>query len=199
MAFVTLIHKGTGGGGAGASWFTFHWFTSDGVPSEAQTLAEAMRDRLNGNLQAFLSNSWSLGRIDSIWWTGLNVPALPTQVHTVNTIVGAISTDSMSPRQTMMIEFKAFSLKPNRKRCYIGRYSESQNEATGIPSSALIAAVQGYADDMLTTHNLSGHDYVPVVLRKDAEGRVTAYNQLTSHLVQTKWAFLRSRDVGRGT
>lgn len=198
MPFVTLIHKGSGGGGAGNSWFTFSWYTADGVPTEAQTLAEAMRDRLNGNMDAVLSNVWSIGRIDSLWWTGLNVLPLPTQVHTVTDIVGNDGSEPLAPRQTMLIEFKAFAPKPNRKRCYIGRYGEANNDTDGTPSSTLIAALQAYGDDMLTTHNLSGHNYVPVVLRKDAQNRVTAYNELTSHLVQNKWAFLRTRDVGRG-
>lgn len=198
MPFVNLTFKGQNTQIGSANWFTFGFYTSDGVVTECQTLAEAMRDRFNGNMRDRLSQYYLMNRIDSQWYPSLNSEPFPTQVHTVDDVAGIQVGHQLAPRTTLLIEFKAFSTKPNRKRCYVGLYTEDVNDPDGTPGSVLISSLQAFGDDMVSPHNLSGHTYSPAVLRISSENRVTAYNILTSHLVSNKWAFLRSRDAGRG-
>lgn len=199
MPFVRLTFKGNGGGGAGASWFTFWWETDDGVPDDCQLLAEGQRNLMETHLDANLSSAWSLGRLDSKWYPTQGMPALPSQVHNVPDFIGNDVSEALAPRQTMLITFKAFATPPNEKRCYIGRYGEARNAQPGIPDGQLIAALQAYANAMLQPRSYNAHTFTPVVCRtQPSPDAVIARNDLTQYVINTKWAFLRSRDVGHG-
>jgi len=199
MPFVRLTFKGSGGGGAGASWYTFWWETTDGVPSDCQDLAENQRDLLETHMDANLSSAWSLGRLDSKWYPSMFARSLPSQVHNVADLIGNDVSEALAPRQTMLINFKAFATPPNTKRIYVGRYGEARNAQPGIPDGQLIAALQSYANAMLQPRSINSHTFTPVVCRTQVDpDAVIESNPLDSWVINTKWAFLRSRDVSHG-
>lgn len=199
MPVVRLTFKGNGGSGAGASWYTFWWETDDGTPDDCQDLAENQRNLLETHMDANLVNAWYMGRLDSKWYPSIGMMALPSQVHNVPDLYGNDVSEALAPRQTMLITFKAFATPPNEKRCYIGRYGEARNAQPGVPDGQLIAALQSYANAMLLPRSINAHTYTPIVARtQPSPDAVIATNPLTSYVINTKWAFLRSRDLGHG-
>jgi len=205
--FCKLVLKASGGLGAGASWWQ-HWLVSDvGTIEDPPDLVTALVARVSSNLEPVLSDAWSLGRVDWTYWaTEISVP-IPTQVETFTAITGnETATAALAPRQTMMIEYKHMVGNLGPKRCYVGRYAEAHNDTGGVPNGTLVAAVQAYADDTIGELSVNGrawHFSVVRLARAETAGGQVYYHpdewaSLTGHLVQTKWAFLRSRDVGRG-
>lgn len=200
MPFMKVITKGAGGSGAGSSFFQQWLYGPDGVADDAEDIVTHLRGTLDTYLRPQLSDSWSVSRFDAVFYPALGEEPYPTQVFTPTALVGGQNYTALAPRQTMLVEFKAFAQKPNRKRCYVGRYTENNNDVAGIPNSATVAAVQAWADHSLFEVNVNAHAWQFAVCRVDPQtGYVTAYHELNSHLVQTKWAFLRTRDVGHGT
>lgn len=206
-SFMRLVVKGAGGQGAGASWHS-HWlFSNTGDEADGDDLANALRGRIETHLIPVLSDAYSLARIDWTYWSGSGPEPFPTQVYTFTPLIGEnTGTNTLPPRITMLIEYKALTTKPNRKRVYVGRFNEGQNETGGIPSGATIAGIQAYADNTLNSMSVNGHDWQFCVVRlqrypltgSPAFYTPWSYNAFSSHLVQTKWAFLRTRDVNRG-
>lgn len=207
MPIVRVVVKGSGGFGAGASWFT-HWLiTSTGDFDDGEDLCEGIRSRIATHLEDVLSDAWSVGRMDWTYWEANSSIPVPTQVFGFTPIIGNdAGSTPLAPRQTMLIEYKTLNGILSRKRCYIGRYNESMNDTGGTPSSTLVAAIQSYADNTLGELSVNGHPWYFAVARLQkytAPDTSTFYApslavELSSHLVQTKWAFLRTRDVGRG-
>lgn len=199
MPMVKIVCKGAGGPPCGASYWQ-HWLTSTtGTSDDPEDIITAIAGRITSYLRPQMSELWSIGRFDWTYYPGFNAEPMPTQIVTPTAIIGVITGDPLPCRVTMMVEYKAFATKPNRKRIYVGRFAESQNTAPGVPNSAVVSAVQSYADNTLTEINVNGHAWFFGVGRiNPANGQVTAFNQLTSHLVQTKWAYLRTRDANRG-
>ena len=206
-AFCKVVVKATGGGGAGASYFQ-HWLQSeDGTIDDPPDLCTLIAGLVEDHLAPVLTNSWSLGRLDwTFWATDVSVPT-PSQIVTVTPIIGGESvTNSLAPRQTMLINYKSMSGILGNKRCYVGRWSEAHNTDNGVPDGTAVAAVQAYADHTLFEASVNGRAWFYSVVRLQratTTGGTVYYRpiewaRLTSHLVQTKWAFLRSRDVGHG-
>jgi len=206
-AIVRLTVKGAGGFSAGASWFT-HWLYSlTGDENDGADLCDALATRIESHLLAVFSDAWSCGRIDWTFWPDLGEEPYPTQVASPDVMVGLdTGANQLPPRMCMLIEYKSLTVKPNRKRLYVGRFNEDANDTTGTPNSTVVSAVQSYADNTLNSMSVNGHDWQFCVVRlarnvpQPASGFYTpvAYNAFSSHLVQTKWAYLRTRDIGRG-
>lgn len=206
-SFVKLVVKGSGGFGAGASWFQ-HWLVSNtGDVDDPPDLVSSLAGRIDTHLLPVLSDAWSCGRIDWTFWETEDSVPVPTQVENISTLVGeATGTNPMAPRQTMLIEYKTMDGLLPRKRIFVGRYNEGQNDSPGVPTGSVVSAIQSYADNTIGELSVNGHPWffnvVRLVRAVTAGGQVYYHPQawagLTSHLVQTKWAFLSSRDVGHG-
>lgn len=207
MPFVRIVAKGHGGFGAGASWFQ-HWLETDtGDFDDGEALCEGLRGIISSNLITPMSSAFSLARMDWTYWGSLGSIPPPTQVYGFTALVGGEgTTNPLAPRQTMLIEYKTLSGVIPRKRLYVGRWSEAHNDSPGVPDSTVVSAVQGYADNTIGELNVNGHAWFWTVCRLQRivgpTGQVhyapELSSQLSSHLVQTKWAFLRTRDIGRG-
>lgn len=196
MALVQLTFNGFSGG---ANWFTFHWFTNDGVVADLQQLAEGERDLLNSTVGPTFTTSWAMARMTALYWPNFNVNPLPAIPLDVVDMSGGDPTDPQAARQTMLVEFKTNLAKPapQKKRCFVGRYGEG-NSASGIPSTVITTALTTWAAAHLLPTTVNGHIFTPCVLRKNVLGQVTDAPGLVNYLINQKWAFVRSRDTGRG-
>lgn len=206
-AFMRLTIKAGSGLSQGNSWSSFWLYSSTGDEDDGPDLCDALEGRLSTHLLPVLSGYWNCSRIDWQYWPQQTLQPYPTQVHGIDPIVGGIAVgDPLPPRMTMLIEYKALAHKPNRKRVYIGRYNEGQNSGTGTPDGTTVAAVQAFADNTRNSLSVNGHDWQFAIVQQrrqvTEEGVVYytpwAYNDIDSHLVQSKWAYLRSRDAGVG-
>lgn len=201
MAFLHFVFKGTSGIGRGANWFTW-WLQDTGVgePSDADGLADLLLARLDTHMIPFLNSNYSLGRVDYTFYDGLNTAPYPTQVYNPTPMSGEDTSAPLPSRITLLSEFKAFANSgPVRKRIYVGCYGEDYNTTASQPDSDLIVAYHSFSTAMLGGVSTAGHDWNPVICRLDPlTGGIVAWNAINSYLVQTKWAFLRSRDSGIG-
>lgn len=201
MPYLHLVFKGSSGLGRGANWYSFWLFNGDnGDTDDAEDLISLLNTQWINNMQDVTNSNYSIGRVDWTFYPDLLEDPFPTQVFTFSPIAGSEISSPLASRITMLCEFKAFNnVGPTRKRVYLGCYGEANNNTSGNPESDLIAAYQAWADDMLGEFSVNGHAWFGYVCRlNQTTGQLTAANRLTSHLIQTKWAYLRSRDSGRG-
>ena len=188
---------------SGANYSTFAFQsaapTIDPLAS-MNALATNLRGLISNRLEGFLSSLYGFGYIRGRYWPDLNQPSLPTQVLGVTRLDGNATDAALAPRQTLLAQFSSFTLAPNRKRLYLGRYTEASNDTDGTPASNLIADYQQLCDDLLAPWQpINGEWWGFSVLRiNQVNGHCTGANLLTSHLVNNKWAFLRTRDAARG-
>lgn len=200
MGYFHVVAKAANGLSQGSSFFS-HWLQSDDSDIEdGNDICAALLDAVSDNILPQIMNVWSLGRIDWTYYPGISEAPYPTQVYTFSAVTGGFSAgEPLPPRMTMLIEYKALTQSVNRKRTYIGRYAEAQNESPGVPTVAITDALIAYAANTVGELPIGTRTYHWAVCRLDAEGvTVQAYSRLTSYLVQRKWAYLRSRDAGRG-
>jgi hypothetical protein len=201
MAIAHLVFKGGSGLGRGANWHSL-WVqdTGDGVPADMEDVISAINTQFINNMQAFVNSNYTIGRVDWTYYPDLLEDPYPTQVFTFTPIAGEEISSPLASRITMLCEFKSFATSgPTRKRVYLGCYGEANNNTSGNPESDLIAAYQAWADDMLGEFNVNGHAWFGYMCRLDpTTHQITHANRLTSHLIQTKWAYLRTRDSGHG-
>ena len=119
-------------------------------------------------------------------------PSLPVSF---TPIVGDANGELNVQGTSLLLNFKAFTLPPNRKRLFVGGFTEDTNTATGIPSSALLAAGVAAVDELLEDITVGGQDFEFAVVRLSADGRYLDSNALTAGTVSNRWAGLRSRIV----
>lgn len=199
-AFVKLTFRGNS---PSANWFTFCWSTENGTPSDLQDLANLERDTFNGEFASFLSPNYSLSLMTAIWWPNFDTVALPTISLPVTPVVGTDTGNDLDPRQTLMLEFKTQLAKPapQKKRCFIGRYTENRNDAGG-PANGVVGNMVDWANSHINPLTPNGHQFNPVslALQQTLGGDVIVARaaNLVSYLLPTGWAWVRSRGVGRG-
>lgn len=200
MPILELTYNGYSGS---ANWFSFYYETSDGTTSDIQDLCQNARDQLNGEVGAVLNNSFAMSRMTVMWWPSLTSPALPKFTVAVTPMSGLDVSTPLASRQTVLVEFKTNLAKPapQKKRCFVGRYGELGND-NGFPTGDVTDALTAWAEQMLIPVLRNGHTFTPVAIRKviDADHHVvvTESEPIASYLPPTKWAFVRTRDAGRG-
>lgn len=186
-----------------ACWFTFSWSTENGVISDISDLASSERDSFNGEFAGVLSDTFTMNQMSAIWWPAIDTPAFPTQTISVATVTGTDDADELDARQTLMIEFKTFLAKPSpqRKRCFIGRYTEDSNDG-GVPAGATTDAFVDWADSHISPLVINTHTFTPVSLQKaqNPEGGVVinGFGTLVDYLLPTDWAWMNSRRNAKG-
>lgn len=200
MPFLRMIVRGGSGLTQGASYFS-HWLRSDnGTLADPPDLADVLRSRIVSTILPELSSYWNCAAIAWQWFADTQTPGLPEQVAAISPIAGGIDTgDPMPARVTMMIQYRALAIGLNRKRIFIGRYNEGQNDGTGSPDGNVLNAVIAYGNQTLGSMSVNGRNWQFGVGRLDPQTNiVTSFQDLVSYAVSDKWAFLRSRDAGRG-
>ena len=172
---------------------TFAWVGDAAILADALLLAEWLSIKLDQYFDANMTTGLLYGRaVINMWDAVVNDPLKPGIPHDVPTWAGDQTPDQLPQGTSLLLNFKAYGLPPNRKRMYVGGFTEADNTA-GLPSSALIAQGNSFIEDMLLTKTVNTHDYLPIVLRLGAEGQYLTHRVLDSGFCSANWARLRSR------
>ena len=200
MPFLKLVVRGGSGLTQGASYFQ-HWLQSDnGTLADPADLAVALMSRISTHLLPELSAFWNCAAVAWQWFGDTQTPGLPEQVEAITPVVGEQDAgDPMPPRVTMMIQYRSLAVGLNRKRVFVGRFMEGQNDGTGSPNGNVLSAVIGYGNATMGSMSVNGRDWQFGVCRLNPSTNiVSAFQPFQSFQVSDKWAYLRSRDPGRG-
>lgn len=167
-----------------------HYFVGDTL--DAGDIAAActrVRDAYN-NLAAHFPTTYVreayLGRM-------VSTQGSPYISHVPANIVGLATADRLANRLCLLVQFSRSAPAPNRKRIYLGPFTEDNNSAGG-PGNGIVASLTTMASYLVDTTNLNGKPAAYAVGRYVGTPPYipTAY-QLATYLVSPKWASLRSR------
>lgn len=172
---------------------TFYWVGDNPVLADAVILADNFANILESRFEANWTDDLAVGTaLINLWQTSPPDPLFPSIPTSVAAVSGAQTGDTLPQGTSLLLNFKAYALPPNRKRLYVGGFCENVNE-TGLPSAAIIAQGNLAVADLLTTQVVNTHNYLPAVVRLSSLGAYVDHHVLDSGFTSANWARLRSR------
>lgn len=172
---------------------SFWWVGDNAILADAQDLADAFDVVMSTRFETNFSTTFSgYSAIINMWTATPGSPLLPGIPYTPALVGGDETSDALPQGTSLLLNFKAYGVSPNRKRMYVGGFCENVNTA-GLPSSALISQGNLAIADLLETVTVNTHDYLPAVVRLDPEGAYVSHHVLDSGFCSANWARLRSR------
>lgn len=161
----------------------------------ANEIAQGIRDAYADHLVGILADQWSLDEITYVDPdAGGGAPALPA-VITGLPLAGAANSVSMANRTTCRVNFKATENAPYRGGSNLSGMYEAGMDAGNVFTSAVIDAVQLWANDLLGITNASG-EIANLVIRSTGSSIVPVgtTSLVVDAVVNPKPKTLRSRD-----
>lgn len=107
---------------------------------------------------------------------------------------GDVVGDQLPTQVAALVRFPTQAARTQGRK-YIGGVIEGDNTDGGIPDADILAALQAYAVEMMTSFVAGSGSFLFGCYRDDPERFV----QFTTHLVNTVWSTLRRRRLGQGS
>lgn len=167
--------------------------------ANAQSIVDYFRDgyvQVN-SLNGVLMPTWSL---DDATVKDVADPANPTIPYqfTSGSVVGTANGEELPNQTAMLLQFKATTAPPNRKRVYLGGFGEIHHDASGWVSSAITGATT-YAQWLLDIDtNLDPGIDLTVTRIDKVTGVLVGSNILDSFKISAYARTQRRRTPGRG-
>lgn len=173
---------------------SFAWVGDNAILADAELLADRYINIMDAAFDFAWSTGYTWGDVQINMWDAIvNNPLNPSIPYSSVAGAGDANGDLLPQGTALLLNFKAYGQPPNRKRLYVGGFTEGSSTSNGLPDSAIIAAGNTAISDLLDTATVNTHDYLPIVLRLGAEGQYLAHRVLDSGFVSVNWARLSSR------
>jgi len=166
--------------------------SGDPTTSDIQALVDAIRAAYVANIQAILSNTWTLESADV---RQVNITNQPTVAYsfTSGALSGSSAADPFPSNTSALISKAADTVKPNRGRMYVGGITE--NGAAGnvlVPTN--VGLLQDFADDLLDIEAPAGFFWDLAIGRWSATGLLKdSWNEASTFVARSLLATQRRR------
>lgn len=173
---------------------SFAWVGDNAILADAEDLADLYTAAMSSAFDFAWSTSYGYQTFSINMWDAVaNDPLNPGIPYSGVSGTGDANGDLLPQGTALLLNFKAYGQPPNRKRMYIGGFTEGSSTAGGLPDATLRAAGQDVIDYLLGTLTVNTHDYLPIVLRLGPDGEYVNHRVLDSGFVSVNWARLSSR------
>lgn len=172
---------------------SFFFRSVDFSALDDEDLVDALVASFNTNLIASMHQDYTLSSalISTHPGAGLTKFSV-SKKYSFTQLVGGGGGDGLPEGTCLLLNFRNGEQTLNRKRVYVGPWSESVS-TNKRPVTAIINQAQAFIDDVVAGFTVSTHLYLPCTVRLDSLGRYVDDNLLFYGFPSPKWSKLRSR------